>query len=275
MIKKLLVLFFCFIFPVFSFSQDEKQESEQDEDAYYSLLEKGAINISLDFSNNAVKHKGQKTFSSSLFNIKDFYVPYISLSTGLTDRLTLGADISYRITKANADITLPRINRTIKANKEISGLDLITLWSTVGIIKEHNSRPSIEFNSYFYLPNTGREEYQIENLGFFPELALHNTFGDYFDLYYAGGVSWDGSYAYPVYSFDISPNYTINEMFSVSADFWNSFAKRCVPDNYFTFDISYNNPNNFSIDLYAGSKFQDPKKNLFGGITFNYYFYAF
>ncbi len=275
MIKKLVLLFF-FILPAFAFSQKEKPELIPDEDEdYYDLLETGEINISLDISIDAVKRKGQKTLNESMLNTSEYYLPYLSFSVGLAERFTLGADIAYRISNTDAEISLPKINKNIKGNKQISGLDIITLWGSLGVIKEHKFRPSVVLNSYFYIPKTGRAEFQIENLGFFPELSFHNTFGDYFDLTYSGGVSWDGDYEYPSYSFVVTPGFIVSDDFYIYAEFWNSFSNYSSPDNYFTFNLSYENSESFLIDIYAGSTFQNAGKNISGGITFNYYFYAF
>lgn len=264
------------LFPAVLLSQNEENSNtEEEDDAFYQLLEKGEMSASLDFSIGTDKRKGAKNLAKSSVDIKDYYIPYLSLSTGLFERLTLGADFAYRISKISISVNNPITNNQISGSKSISGLDIITLWGSLGIIKEHKMRPSIVFNSYFYLPKTGKQEFQIDNLGFFPEISFHNTFGDNFDLYYSVGVTWDGTYDYPVYSFVLNPGYYLNDNFYINAELWNSFNLKSSPDNYITLDLSYTGEENFSIDLYGGTTFQKPNNNLFGGVTFGYWFTAF
>lgn len=273
---KISLIALLILIPVIAYSQNDRTLSDDsEEDAYNLLLDKGDISISLDISAGTNKRKGAKNMINSSVNITDYYIPYLSFSSGILDRLTLGVDLAYKVTKINVNAKMQVQNQTVSKEKTISGLDIITLWGSLGIMKEHKMRPSMVLNSYFYLPNTGKEEFQTKNLGFFPELSFHNTFSDEFDLSYSAGVTWDGSYEYPVYSLVLSPGYYLNDNMYIYAELWNSFDFRSSMENYLTFDISYFGIENFSIDLYGGSTFQKPRENLFGGITLNYWFTAF
>ncbi len=270
-----LLIFLAVMLPTAAISQNNEEDYFEDDDFYYSLPAKGELSVSLDFSLGTNKRKGEKKSTKASVDIKDYYTPYFSLSAGLSERIAMGVDLAYRISKINANVMRPLSNQPVTGDKTISGLDLITLWGSFGILKEHKMRPSIVLNSYFYLPNTGIQQFQTDNLGFFPEIAFHNTFTDEFDLYYSAGVTWDGTYNYPVYSLVLTPGYYLSDNFYAYAELWNSFDFRSSSQNYLTLAFSYIGSESYSLDLYGGSTFQKPGDNLFGGITFNYWFTAF
>lgn len=279
MFRVSVVIFFVLIISCSAVSQNviSTDIKETENNAYYNLLEKGELFFSADFSLGTNKRKAAEKPDKNFLKLTDYYSPYLSVGIGITEQITIGVDVAFRISKAElqAEINLPKTTRTINREKTISGLDIITLWGSLGLIKEHKYIPSVVLNSYFYIPYTGKAEYRIENPGFYPELIFHNSFGEKFDISYSAGVCWDGIYEYPVYSLVFRPGYYPSDEIYIYAELWNSFTKKISPDNYLTLDFSYFVNDNFLIDIYGGTTLQDPRHNIFGGVTFNYSLTAF
>jgi hypothetical protein len=274
MFKLSLVFVMVIILNSYVFSQSKNEEEDQ---SYGGIEIPGYISANLSLTYGSVR--GNYFINSLVLDGKsnDYMLPELDVEVGIVDRLSLEVITGYRKIVSTASATSTKLDRSIKVNKTSDGLNTIMLGANLGIMNEHKYRPGMYFQNQFYLPKVGYSNFQNEQLAYFGILNLESTVSDvtYFD--YNVGAGWDGSTPYPIYSFNISPNFYITDNILAYADFGGIYAKYDEPVNLFDIGTTIFFNDNFSVDAYIGNQLQAKNyfKNTYGALKFTYDFNAF
>lgn len=275
---KMFKLSLVFVLVIFLSSSVFSQSKNGEEDQSYGGIEiPGYISANLSLTYGSMR--GNYFINSLVLDGKsnDYMLPELDIEVGIFNRLSLELITGYRKIVSNASATSTKLNRSIKVNKTSDGLNTIMLGANLGLLNEHKYLPGMYLQNQFFLPKTGYSNFQNEQLGFFTTLNMESTVSEitYFD--YSLGAGWDGNSPYPIYSFNINPNFYITDNILAYADFGGIYAKYDEPVNLIDIGTTIFINDNFSIDACIGNQLQAKNylKNTFGSLKFTYDFNAF
>ncbi|MCE1165672.1 MAG: hypothetical protein LWX07_09755 [Bacteroidetes bacterium] len=207
----------------------------------------------------------------------DYLLPEIDVEAGLFDRVSLELVTGYRKVVSKGQLTVTNINKILRGNKTEDGLNPIMLGANIGITKEHGYLPAMYLKNQFYLPNTGKANFQNTNLGYFADLNFENTLSDVTCLDYSLGAGADGNDPQTIYNFNLNPNFTISDYVTLYAEFGGTYVNHNAPVNIIDIGANFSITDLFSVDVMLGNELQTKSftKSSFGALKFCFDFNAF
>jgi Putative MetA-pathway of phenol degradation len=210
-----------------AFSQDEINTDRPDQTETPSIVPAGRFQME-----TGLKHT--RTDKRS----KEFSLPETLLKLGLNERVEL---------RLITPLAYNKYNDTID-----SGLGPITVGFKANLLTGKGLLPETSFIAHLILPKAASKDLQAKLLA--PELLLlfENKLSDNTDLGYNIGVKWDGRCPQTIYTYTLSPNFTLTNKLKAFVESFGCLPEHQHPEHWVDGDFMFLLTKNIQLDIATG-----------------------